>query len=505
MTARRDDLLILAPLGIEAAAARRGAPWARVERIGMGPKRARHAAALTHKAVPGPVMIAGVCGALDPRLKAGDVVLATELRGPSGTTVCADPSILAGVLRRAGLTVHLGPIASSQRLVMRERRRALHRSGAIAVDMESAWLAPEAKGHPLVTLRVVADSAERELTVPWHMAADGLRALRNLRRACAAAREWSEALGDRELVLGSPRASCAGVVRAVDTVERMLREHGPPVYVRRQIVHNARVVADLESRGAVFVQELDEVPDGATVIFSAHGVAPEVREEARERGLDAVDATCPLVAKVHGEARRYAKAGLDIVLIGHEDHEEVEGTIGEARERIQVISSADEIDGLAISDPDRVAYLTQTTLAVDETQVVVDALRERFPNLQGPRADDICYATQNRQDGVRELAATCDRIVVVGSANSSNSRRLVEVAERAGCPALLVDEPDELPPSFIAGASRIGITAGASAPERLVREFVAALRGLGTITESEAVVATEDVQFRPPRLTRRGA
>ena len=498
---RRERLLILAPLTIEASAARRGAPWAQVERFGMGPKRARRAAALTHRTMPGPVLIAGVCGALDPTLKAGDVVLASELRGPTGITPCTDTSILAGVLRRAGLTVHVGPIASSQRLVQRERRRALHRSGAIAVDMESAWLAPEAKGHPLVTLRVVVDTAERELTRPWHAAADGVRALRNLRRACAVVREWSEALDDREVVLGAPRASCAGVVRAVDTVERMLREHGPPIYVRRQIVHNARVVAELEQRGAIFVQELDEVPEGATVIFSAHGVSPEVRRQARERRLEAVDATCPLVAKVHGEARRYAKAGLDIVLVGHGEHEEVEGTLGEAPDRIQVISSVEEIDTLQIADPQRVAYLTQTTLAVDETTAVVDALRDRFPSLQGPRADDICYATQNRQDGIRALAQDCERIVVVGSANSSNSQRLVEVAERAGCPALLVDEPSDLPPSFLAGARRVGITAGASAPERLVREFVCALRGLGDVTESERVVATEDIQFRPPRST----
>ena len=497
----RSELLILAPMGIEAQVARRGAPWARVERIGMGPKRARHAAALTRSVAPGPVLIAGVCGALDPALQAGDVVLASELRGPSGTTPCADPAILAGVLRRAGLNVHIGPIASSQRLVMRERRRALHRSGAIAVDMESAWLAADAKARPLVTLRVVVDTAERELTAPWHVARDGLLALRNLRRACAALREWSDALGARELLLAAPRASCAGVTRAVDTVERLLREHGPPVYVRRQIVHNARVVAELEERGAIFVQELDEVPDGATVIFSAHGVSPEVRRQARERDLDTVDATCPLVAKVHGEARRYAQAGLDIVLVGHAEHEEVEGTVGEAPDRIRVISTPAEVDGLHVTDPERVAYLTQTTLAVDEANEVVDALRARFPRLRGPRADDICYATQNRQDGVRALARECDRIIVVGSENSSNSRRLVEVAQRSGAQAILVDEPEQIPPSFVAGARRLGLTAGASAPERLVQTMVSALAGLGDVTETESVVATEDVQFRPPRLT----
>jgi len=300
------------------------------------------------------------------------------------------------------------------------------------------------------------------------------------------------------VLLAGPRASCAGVVRAIDAVERTLREQGPPVYVRRQIVHNAQVVADLEERGAVFVEELDEVPAGATVIFSAHGVSPAVREEATVRGLDTIDATCPLVAKVHAEARRFADADLDVVLIGHEDHEEVEGTIGEAPERIQVIASADEVDSVRVADPSRVAFLTQTTLAVDETKHVVEALRERFPALIGPSTDDICYATQNRQDAIRVLARECDAIIVVGSQNSSNSRRLVEVAERAGCPALLLDGPADLPPAFVARARRIGVTAGASAPERLVQDVVSALEGLGGITVTEHAVRTEDVQFKPP-------
>ncbi|QEC50397.1 4-hydroxy-3-methylbut-2-enyl diphosphate reductase [Baekduia soli] len=494
-----NPLLILAPMGIEAEAARRGAPWAQVKRFGVGPKRARLAAALAHEANDGPVVIAGVCGALDPRLRAGDVILASELRGPTGTVPCTDPAILAGVLRRAGLTVHVGPIASSQRLVMRDRRRALHRSGALAVDMESSWLAAEAAGTALVTMRVVLDTPDRELHRPWYVARDAILALRTLRRACRLLWQWSEAQLERELVLAAPRASCAGVSRAIDTVERLLREHGAPIYVRRQIVHNAHVVADLEARGAIFVEELDEVPDGATVVFSAHGVSPAVREEARARGLDAIDATCPLVAKVHSEARRYAQAGLDIVLVGHEEHEEVEGTLGEAPEHIQVIASIDEVDALQVADPSRIAYLTQTTLAVDETADVVDALRDRFPELVGPRTDDICYATQNRQDGVRALAETCDRILVVGSSNSSNSRRLVEVAQRAGCPAMLIDHAADLPPEFLAGARRIGITAGASAPERLVQDLVSALEGLGRVTVSEHEVTVEDVRFKPPR------
>jgi 4-hydroxy-3-methylbut-2-enyl diphosphate reductase len=431
-------------------------------------------------------------------LEPGDVVLASELRGPTGTTVCDDPTILAGVLRRGGLRVRVGPIASSQRLVLGERRRALHRTGAIAVDMESAWLAPAARARPLVTLRVVLDTDRRELHRPLRTVAGAAFAYRALRRACTLVEEWAHALGPREVVLAAPRASCAGVERAVEIVERVLEDRGAPVYVRKQIVHNTHVVASLEQRGAVFVDEVEEVPEGATVIFSAHGVSPEVRARAAERGLDVIDATCPLVAKVHAEARRFAASDFDIVLVGHEGHEEVEGTFGEAPERMQVIQSPDEVASLNVADPDRVAYLTQTTLAVDDTAAVVGALRERFPAAVGPRSSDICYATQNRQDAVRALAGECDVILVVGSGNSSNSRRLVEVAQRAGCSALLVEGASEIPPEALVGARRVGLTAGASAPEALVEGVIRALDGLGGATVSERVVATEDIHFKLP-------
>jgi 4-hydroxy-3-methylbut-2-enyl diphosphate reductase len=288
------------------------------------------------------------------------------------------------------------------------------------------------------------------------------------------------------------------VVRAVEVVERALAERGAPIYVRKQIVHNAHVVAELEGRGAIFVDEVDEVPDGATVIFSAHGVSPAVRAAAAERGLDVIDATCPLVAKVHAEARRFEKAGFDIVLVGHEGHEEVEGTFGEAPGRTQVIASADEVGDVKVADPERVAYLTQTTLSIDETTGVIDALRERFPSLVGPTSSDICYATQNRQDAVRSLAEDCDVILVVGSGNSSNSRRLVEVAERAGCPAALVEDAADIPPELLIGRARVGLTAGASAPEELVEGVVSALDGLGGATVSERTVAREDVHFKLP-------
>ncbi len=488
-------LTVLAPMSVEARAVRAGAPWARVHRVGMGPRKAARS---SHVVEGGAVLIAGFGGALDHELEPGDVVLASELRGPTGTTPCPDPSILAGVLRRGGLRVRVGPIASSQRLVVRERRRMLQRTGALAVDMESAWLAPATRAQPLVTLRVVLDTHRQELHRPLRTLAGAAVAYRTLRRACELAEDWARALGPREVVLASPRASCAGVVRAVEVVERTLADRGAPVYVRKQIVHNAQVVSDLEQRGAIFVDEVDEVPLGATVIFSAHGVSPGVRTAAEKRRLNVIDATCPLVAKVHAEARRFAGSGFDIVLVGHEGHEEVEGTFGEAPARTHVIATADEVHRLQVEDPERVAYLTQTTLAIDETAGVVDALRDRFPALVGPASSDICYATQNRQDGVRALASDCDVVLVVGSGNSSNSRRLVEVAQRAGARAALVENGTGIPPELLIGSRRVGLTAGASAPEALVEGVVRALDGLGGATVSERAVAHEDVLFKLP-------
>jgi 4-hydroxy-3-methylbut-2-enyl diphosphate reductase len=368
--------------------------------------------------------------------------------------------------------------------------------------MESAWLASAVGGQPLVTLRVVMDTSHHELYRPLRTLSAFVTAYRTLRRACEFVQDWAGALSPREVLLASPRASCAGVERAVEIVERVLEKRGAPIYVRKQIVHNAHVVAELEQRGAVFVEELEEVPRGATVIFSAHGVSPAVRREADERGLDVIDATCPLVAKVHAEARRFAQNGFDIVLVGHEGHEEVDGTLGEAPGRMHVIASPEEIGDLEVADPERVAYLTQTTLAVDDTAAVVERLRERFPALVGPASSDICYATQNRQDAVRALAAECDIVVVVGSSNSSNSRRLVEVSERAGCPALLVEGGREIPPHLLRDARRVGLTAGASAPEELVEAVIRAVEGLGSVTVSERTVAEEDIRFKLPREVR---
>jgi 4-hydroxy-3-methylbut-2-enyl diphosphate reductase len=497
-----EPVLLLAPMSVEALAVRAGAPWAQVERIGMGPRRAARSAAGADRGRA--VLVAGFCGALDEGLEPGDVVLASELRDPAGDMVeTADPTILAGVLRRGGLRVHVGPIASSERIVRGERRRELSRTGALAVDMESAWLAPAVHDRPFLTLRVVLDTASRELHRPLQTLTGFTTAYRSLRRACELAEEWSSALGDRDVMLASPRASCAGVDRAVEIVETALRERGAPIYVRKQIVHNAHVVGRLENLGAVFVDELDAVPDGATVVFSAHGVSPAVRAAAATRGLDVIDATCPLVSKVHAEARRFAQAGFDIVLVGHEGHEEIEGTFGEAPERTSVIASEADVAELEVQDPSRVAFLTQTTLAVDETAGVVGALRARFPDAVGPPSSDICYATQNRQDAVRALAAECDLVLVVGSENSSNSRRLVEVAERAGCEALLVEGADQIPPAALAGTQRVGVTAGASAPEALVQRVVRALGGLGAVSVSERRVATENMHFKlPPEVSR---
>lgn len=305
--------------------------------------------------------------------------------------------------------------------------------------------------------------------------------------------------GPFEVVLASPRSSCAGVTRAIDIVGRAIERFGAPLYVRRQIVHNAHVVADLEARGAVFVTELDEVPVGSNVVLAAHGVAPEVWAQARERNLSVVDATCPLVAKVHQEVRRYAAADKTVVLIGHADHEEVVGTVGEAPDRVRVVADELEARTVAVEDPDRVGYVMQTTLEIDRAERVAAILRERFPRMSAPRHDDICYATSNRQRAVREVAATCDLMLVVGSTNSSNSRRLVEVAEDCGAAAYLIDDASQLQHRWLAGVRRIGITAGASAPEQLVGEVVDALADLGNVTVCEHRAVEENVRFTLPK------
>ena len=306
--------------------------------------------------------------------------------------------------------------------------------------------------------------------------------------------------------LANPRGFCAGVDRAIDIVNRALEVFGAPIYVRHEVVHNKFVVEDLRARGALFVDELHEVPDGCIVIFSAHGVSQTVRREADRRALKVFDATCPLVTKVHIEVARYSEEGRECVLIGHRGHPEVEGTMGQYDRRagggIYLIEDEQQVASLAVGNPDKLSYVTQTTLSMDDTAKVIDALRQRFPKIKGPRKDDICYATQNRQDAVKQLAGDCDLMLVVGSPNSSNSNRLRELAERMGAEAYLLDGADDIDPAWLEGKARIGVTAGASAPEVLVQEVLEGLRALGANAPIEVSGRPENVTFSLPRELR---
>jgi 4-hydroxy-3-methylbut-2-en-1-yl diphosphate reductase len=302
----------------------------------------------------------------------------------------------------------------------------------------------------------------------------------------------------KRVLVAGPRSFCAGVVRAIDIVEKLLERHGPPVYVRHEIVHNVHVVRDLESRGAVFVDSEEEVPEGALVVLSAHGVAPQVYEKCAERGLEVVDAVCPLVSKVHAEARRYAAKGYKIALVGHAGHVEVEGTMGEAPDSIVLVETQEDARSLELEEGERVAYLTQTTLSLDDTSDVVGALRERAPDLIGPPSADICYATQNRQDAVKRICAEASLVLVVGSRTSSNANRLVEVARTRGAEAHLIDDETALDPAWLEGHETVGLTAGASSPELLVERVVARLAELGFADRQDVEIAREDVFFRLP-------
>ena len=307
-----------------------------------------------------------------------------------------------------------------------------------------------------------------------------------------------------KLLLAAPRGYCAGVDRAVQTVEQALALYGAPVYVRKEIVHNKYVVEQLRQRGAVFVESEQDVPEGATVVFSAHGVAPSVHAGARARSLQTIDATCPLVTKVHVEAKKFAADGYTIVLIGHAGHEEVEGTMGEAPENIVLVESEEDVERLEVPDPERVAYISQTTLSVDETRSVINRLRRRFPAIVGPRTDDICYATTNRQAAVKQLAVQCDLVLVIGSRNSSNSNRLVEVAREHGADSHLIDAEGEVREEWLTGKRVVGITSGASAPESLVQRLVDFFRARGTEDVQELEVVQEDVRFMLPKVIRQG-
>lgn len=490
------DLQVLAPLRIESFAYG-GADTI----IGAGRERARRsgsklAARLDEQTA---VALVGVAGALAPQLVPGDLIIASELRSTESSTSRSLPAaaLLSAEFKRSHVSAHTGPVLTSAKYVAASDRTTLASSGALAVDMESSWVMDYLPNNPLAVVRSISDTASRGPV------RGGLRALGSLSSTRGPLERWARACGQHEIILASPRSFCAGVERAIETVERAIDRFGAPVYVRRQIVHNLHVVASLQRKGAIFVEEISEVPDGAVVVLAAHGVSPEVRRQASERStLLVIDATCPLVTKVHTEARRFAAQGYNLVLIGHAEHEEVEGTFGEAPDRIRIVASVDDVGLLDFAREDPIAYLTQTTLAVDDTAKIVEALRARYPDIVAPSSNDICYATQNRQDAVRSIAHRCDLMVVVGSNNSSNTARLVEVAQREGCRAELIEDVTQLELSWLAGARSIGISAGASAPELLVQGVIEAISSLGPVHLSEEIVIQETVHFALPTRVR---
>ncbi len=496
--------VVCAPMVVEArslrAGRRDGLPAGVVRRTGVGRVRSERAARSADLRDASAVAVAGVAGGLRPDLLPGDVVVATEVRGAGPPVHCASAPLLASALRRAGLPVHSGPVVSTDHLVDGTERQQLADAGALAVDMESAWLL-NGPARPTACVRVIADPATQPLLHPSTLG-HVRTALRTLTAVAPVLGAWGAAVAPRRVLLAAPRSFCAGVERAIDIVEQVLDQRGAPVYVRKQIVHNGHVVRGLEARGAVFVDELDEVPDGSTVVFSAHGVAPDVRTTASDRGLAVVDATCPLVAKVHSEARRFADRGDTVLFIGHAGHEETEGTMGERPGSTVLVEDLEDARRVRVPDPGRVSYLVQTTLAVDEVEQIVGALQERFPDLQAPGSDDICYATTNRQRALRSVTQEASLVLVVGSANSSNSNRLVETAERLGTPARLVDDASDIELDWLAGVETVALTAGASAPTELVDDVVRVLAGLGPVDVHEREVIREDIRFTLPKEVR---
>ncbi|MFJ1767947.1 4-hydroxy-3-methylbut-2-enyl diphosphate reductase [Amycolatopsis sp. NPDC088138] len=393
------------------------------------------------------------------------LLVASELLLDGRELACPAAPLLAGELRRRGV-----PTATA----------TLKLAGDSQVE---ASFATVSSGDFELGLAVAAAGADRAV-------------------ADSVVQTWLSLAGPRTVLLASPRSFCAGVERAIEIVLRTIERRSTQVYVRKQIVHNTHVVKDLERRGARFVDELDEVPDGATVVFSAHGVSPAVRDEAERRGMEVIDGTCPLVTKVHAEARRFAGRGDTVVMVGHAEHEEVEGTMGEAPGSMVLVADVDDVLALELEEVSRVSYLTQTTLAVDETAEVIDALRDKFPALREPGSDDICYATTNRQDAVRQIIAESELVLVVGSANSSNSVRLVELCRRQDAEAHLIEDVSHIRPEWLTGVKTVGLTAGASAPPELVYEVIAALGGLGQVAVLEREAARETIQFGLPATLR---
>ncbi|HEV2362186.1 MAG TPA: 4-hydroxy-3-methylbut-2-enyl diphosphate reductase [Acidimicrobiales bacterium] len=428
------------------------------------------------------VGLAGVLAGCGEDWRPGDVLVASEIHYSSGVRLLPSAPLVAAALRRTGLVVRIAPLAADNGLP--------GAAGSMVVDEQAGRVAAAYPDSPMAVVRSIGEGDAVE------------RAVGSLFAVRVALQTWARACRAHTVLLASPRSFCAGVERAIETVRRALDTFGAPVYVRRQIVHNTHVVRDLAARGAVFVSEVDDVPEGATLVLAAHGVSPAVRRETADRpDLRVIDATCPLVAKVHTEARRYATSGHRILLVGHAEHEEVVGTVGEAPERIAVVASPADVEALPDLDGP-VAYLTQTTLAMDETASVVAALKSRFPTIKGPPASDICYASENRQKAVRRIAPECDLVLVVGSANSSNTARLAEVARRQGCRAELIEDAADLRLGLLDGVGTIGITAGASVPDGLVMELIDAISGLGPLDVQEQRDEEETVHFALPTVVR---
>jgi 4-hydroxy-3-methylbut-2-en-1-yl diphosphate reductase len=497
-------LLLLVPTRREERALAAGAMAAQVVRTGLGPTRAASPArGLAVAGRHGAVAVAGLASGLRDDVVPGTVVVADRVLAADGSALAVldSSAVIASELAARGAPVVLGPVISTVGgAKIAERRASLAATGALVVDQHTAWLLNAPWGIPVAVVRVVADDA-----LPgrprWGARAERSSAVGQLRQVGQVLEMWGHAIADRRVLLAGPRSFCAGVERAIATVERALDRYGAPVYVRRQIVHNRHVVEGLEQRGAVFVQELDEVPRGALAVLSAHGVSPDVRAEAVVRQLRVIDATCPLVSKVHHEVMRFAERGFQMVLIGHPGHDETEGTLGESDD-ISILAEPEDVDRLEVRDPEKLAYLTQTTLSPSDVSAIVSKLSERFPAIVGPRAADICYATQNRQDAIVAIAPECDLVLVVGSSNSSNAARLVEVSERAGCRAVLIDDETQLRVEWFQPVRTVGVTAAASSPPQLVDRVVQAVRGLGATEVEARVTRTENVTFPLPMEVR---
>jgi 4-hydroxy-3-methylbut-2-en-1-yl diphosphate reductase len=497
-------LLLLVPTRREERALATEATQTEVVRMGPGSSRAASSArGLAVASRHGALAVAGLASGLRDDVVPGTVVVADRVLAADGSVVAVldSAAVIAAELAARGARVMLGPVIStSAGATTADRRASLVATGALAVDRQTALLLNAPWGIPAAVVRVVASNS-RQRRQWWGGRAETSSAVRQLRQVGHVLDLWGQAIADRRVLLAGPRSFCAGVERAITTVERALDRYGAPVYVRRQIVHNRHVVEGLEQRGAIFVQELDEVPRGAIAVLSAHGVSPGVRAEAVKRELRVIDATCPLVSKVHHEVMRFAERGFQMVLIGHPGHDETEGTLGESDD-ISIVAEPGDVERLEVRDPQKLAYLTQTTLSPSDVSAIVTKLSERFPAIVGPRAADICYATQNRQDAVVAIAPECDFVLVVGSSNSSNAARLVEVSERAGCRAVLIDDETQLRMEWFETVRTVGVTAAASSPPQLVDRVVQAVRGLGATEVETRVTRTENVTFPLPMEVR---